>query len=139
MRSRSSQALAPESRAIPAATTTPAEGLNSVSPRTSSTRALLYDTAGHIHGAASRPITQHYPGPGFVEHDAEEIWSASRACLAEVIAAADDHEIARRYRSFADAPARIAAIRETIEETAELVTQGKAWSAQVTAGGPKAS
>src|SRR5688572_24623227 len=29
----------------------------------------------------------------------------------------DDHEIARRYRSFADAPARIAAIRETIEET----------------------
>jgi 8-oxo-dGTP pyrophosphatase MutT (NUDIX family) len=30
---------------------------------------------------------------------------------------ADDHEIARRYRSFVDAPARIAAIRETIEET----------------------
>ena len=29
----------------------------------------------------------------------------------------DDHQIARRYRSFADAPARIAAIRETIEET----------------------
>jgi glycerol kinase len=55
---------------------------------TSSTRALLYDTAGHIHGAASRPINQHYPGPSLVEHDAQEIWSASRACLAEVIAAA---------------------------------------------------
>lgn len=55
---------------------------------TSSTRALLYDTAGRIHGQASRPITQHYPGPGLVEHDAEEIWTLSRACLAEVIAAA---------------------------------------------------
>jgi 8-oxo-dGTP pyrophosphatase MutT (NUDIX family) len=29
----------------------------------------------------------------------------------------DDHEIARRYRSFVDAPSRIAAIRETVEET----------------------
>nr|WP_209022937.1 FGGY family carbohydrate kinase [Sphingomonas kaistensis] len=55
---------------------------------TSSTRAFLYDTAGRIHGQASRPITQHYPGPGLVEHDAAEIWTQSRACLAEVIAAA---------------------------------------------------
>lgn len=55
---------------------------------TSSTRAFLYDAAGRIHGHASRPITQHYPAPGLVEHDADEIWTASRACLAEVIAAA---------------------------------------------------
>ncbi|UUR07631.1 FGGY family carbohydrate kinase [Sphingomonas glaciei] len=55
---------------------------------TSSTRAFLYDTAGRIHGQASRPITQHYPAPGLVEHDADEIWTQSRACLAEVIAAA---------------------------------------------------
>jgi glycerol kinase len=55
---------------------------------TSSTRALLYDTAGRVHGSASRATTQHYPAPGLVEHDADEIWTASRACLAEVIAAA---------------------------------------------------
>jgi glycerol kinase len=55
---------------------------------TSSTRALLYDAAGHIHGSTSRPITQNYPAPGLVEHDADEIWTLSRACLAEMIAAA---------------------------------------------------
>lgn len=55
---------------------------------TSSTRALLYDAAGRVHAQASRPITQYYPAPGRVEHDADEIWTLSRACLAEVIAAA---------------------------------------------------
>jgi glycerol kinase len=55
---------------------------------TSSTRALLYDAAGRVLGSASRPITQHYPAPGLVEHDSDEIWTSSRACLAEVIAAA---------------------------------------------------
>jgi glycerol kinase len=55
---------------------------------TSSTRALLYDTAGGILGVASRPLTQHYPAPARVEHDPDEIWTHSRACLAEVIAAA---------------------------------------------------
>ncbi|WP_300973646.1 glycerol kinase GlpK [Sphingomonas sp. LHG3406-1] len=73
---------------------------------TSSTRALLYDAAGRIHGSASRAITQHYPAPGLVEHDATEIWSLSRACLAEMIAQAGG-------------PSRIAAIgitnqRETV-------------------------
>ena len=49
---------------------------------TSSTRALLYDPAGRLHGQASRPITQYYPAPGLVEHDADEIWTASRATAA---------------------------------------------------------
>jgi glycerol kinase len=34
--------------------------------------------------SASRPLTQHYPAPGEVEHDADEIWRLSRDCLIEV-------------------------------------------------------
>lgn len=41
---------------------------------TTSTRALVYDTAGRCLGSAARELTQHYPRPGWVEHDAEEIW-----------------------------------------------------------------
>jgi glycerol kinase len=38
-------------------------------------------------GWAYREFTQHYPRPGWVEHDAEEIWAAVQATLAEVTAA----------------------------------------------------
>ncbi len=36
---------------------------------------MVYDAAGRAVGAASRELTQHYPRPGWVEHDAEEIWA----------------------------------------------------------------
>jgi len=41
---------------------------------TTSTRALVYNDAGHCLGSAARELTQHYPRPGWVEHDPEEIW-----------------------------------------------------------------
>src|SRR5262249_52957424 len=41
---------------------------------TTSTRAVVYDEAGRSLGSASREFTQHYPQPGWVEHDADEIW-----------------------------------------------------------------
>jgi glycerol kinase len=41
---------------------------------TTSTRALVYDAAGRCLGSAGRELTQHYPRPGWVEHDPEEIW-----------------------------------------------------------------
>jgi glycerol kinase len=41
---------------------------------TTSTRAVVYDAAGRTRGAAAVELTQHYPRPGWVEHDAEEIW-----------------------------------------------------------------
>lgn len=47
---------------------------------TSSTRAILYDAKGKIHGSCSRLIEQHYPAPGLVEHDAEEIWTSTLEC-----------------------------------------------------------
>jgi len=43
---------------------------------TTSTRAVIYDPTGHVCGSASRELTQHYPQPGWVEHDANEIWSS---------------------------------------------------------------
>jgi glycerol kinase len=46
----------------------------SIDQGTTSTRAVVYDAAGRARGSASRELTQHYPQPGWVEHDAEEIW-----------------------------------------------------------------
>lgn len=51
---------------------------------TTSTRALAFDTSGAIVATAARPITQYYPQSGWVEHDADELWRLSRACLDEV-------------------------------------------------------
>ena len=51
---------------------------------TTSTRAIAFTLSGEMLESASRPITQHYPHPGWVEHDAGEIWRASRDCLLEV-------------------------------------------------------
>ena len=55
---------------------------------TSSTRAILYDRAGTVHAHTARAITQHYPGPGLVEHDAGEIWTQTLACAREMVTAA---------------------------------------------------
>ena len=43
---------------------------------TSSSRALLFDVHGNIRGRAQREFGQHFPQPGWVEHDAEEIWAS---------------------------------------------------------------
>src|SRR5437867_7340714 len=48
---------------------------------TTSSRAVVYDPAGRCVGSAAREITQHFPQPGWVEHDAEEIWQS----VAEVV------------------------------------------------------
>ncbi|WP_114228035.1 MULTISPECIES: glycerol kinase [Sphingomonas] len=52
---------------------------------TSSTRAILYGRDGSVHGSCSRPLTQHYPAPGLVEHDADEIWRETLACGRELV------------------------------------------------------
>jgi glycerol kinase len=41
---------------------------------TTSSRAILFDQAGGIAGVAQKEFRQIYPQPGWVEHDAEEIW-----------------------------------------------------------------
>nr|WP_207912106.1 glycerol kinase GlpK [Parafrankia sp. BMG5.11] len=53
---------------------------------TTSTRAIAFDRAGRVAEVAQAPLTQHYPQPGWVEHDAQEIWRATLACAQQVAA-----------------------------------------------------
>lgn len=55
---------------------------------TSSTRFLILDKEGRCVGSAQKEHTQHYPQTGWVEHDAEEIWSNSVELIAEAMASA---------------------------------------------------
>ncbi|MGH7561182.1 MAG: FGGY family carbohydrate kinase, partial [Gemmatimonadales bacterium] len=41
---------------------------------TTSSRALLVHQDGRILGMAQREFAQHYPAPGWVEHDPEDLW-----------------------------------------------------------------
>jgi glycerol kinase len=61
---------------------------------TTSTRAIAFSAAGAIVASAARPLTQHYPASGWVEHDAGEIRDLSRAVLDEVAAAVGPERIA---------------------------------------------
>jgi glycerol kinase len=56
---------------------------------TTSTRAILFDAAGQARSTAQIELTQHYPQPGWVEHDPEEIWRSVVAACREAAAAAD--------------------------------------------------
>ena len=59
----------------------PTAYLLAIDQGTTSTRAVVYDAAGRAVGAASRELTQHYPRPGWVQHDPEEIWASVRAVV----------------------------------------------------------
>ena len=45
----------------------------SIDQGTTSSRAMIINEEGKVISVAQYPITQHYPEPGWVEHDAEEI------------------------------------------------------------------
>lgn len=55
---------------------------------TTSSRAILFDHAGRALGSARREFRQFYPKPGWVEHDAVEIWASQSAALTEAVARA---------------------------------------------------
>ena len=56
---------------------------------TTSSRAILFDRAGSIAGIAQKEFRQHYPKPGWVEHDANEIWATQSGVATEVLAKAN--------------------------------------------------
>ncbi|MFC0206305.1 glycerol kinase [Novosphingobium soli] len=96
---------------------------------TTSTRAIVYAPDGAVLATAQRELTQHYPEPGRVEHDATEIWDRTLACARDAIAKAGGAE-------------RIAAIgitnqRETVvawdRQTGEPVTRAIVWQDRRTA------
>jgi glycerol kinase len=52
---------------------------------TTSSRAILFNKKGHLIQAAQKEFTQFYPQPGWVEHDAEEIWATQLEVTRSVI------------------------------------------------------
>lgn len=55
---------------------------------TTSSRSLIVDAGGQIISIAQKEFKQHYPQPGWVEHDADEIWSTQSGTIAEALAKA---------------------------------------------------
>lgn len=96
---------------------------------TTSTRAMLFAPDGACLGTAQRPLTQYYPAPGRVEHDANEIWTLTLECAREMV-------------TKAGGPDRIACIgitnqRETVvfwgRRTGESVAPAIVWQDRRTA------
>ena len=52
---------------------------------TTSCRALIFDKNGSIVATAQKEFTQIFPKPGWVEHDAQEIWSTQVGMAAEAV------------------------------------------------------
>ena len=52
---------------------------------TTSCRSILFDKKGQICSVAQKEFTQHFPQPGWVEHDAEEIWATQKGLMFEAL------------------------------------------------------
>jgi len=98
---------------------------------TTSSRAIIFDHAGTILAVAQKEFKQHFPQPGWVEHDANEIWATQYGVAAEAVTKAKLH------------PKDIAAIgitnqRETTvvwnRETGEPICHAIVWQDRRTAG-----
>ena len=62
--------------------------LLSLDQGTSSSRAIVFDHQGALVAMAQREFTQHFPQPGWVEHDALEIWQSQLATAREALSKA---------------------------------------------------
>jgi glycerol kinase len=62
----------------------------SIDAGTSGIRTLAIDEHGRVVRSAKREFPQHFPRPGWVEHDPEDIWDATLATLTEVASATRD-------------------------------------------------
>jgi glycerol kinase len=116
---------------------------------TTSTRAMLFSADGKALGSAQEPLTQHYPVPGLVEHDAAEIWAKTLACARKMVeqAGGADHIAAigitnqRETIVFWDrrtceplAPAIVWQDRRTAEDCAMLKAAGHEATVQAKTG-----
>ena len=53
---------------------------------TTSSRAMLFNVSGQVCGVAQQEFAQHFPRPGWVEHDANDIWHTQLAVARQVLA-----------------------------------------------------
>ena len=52
---------------------------------TSSSRAIVFNHSGDICSVAQKEFTQHFPKPGWVEHDPKEIWSSQYSVMLDAL------------------------------------------------------
>jgi glycerol kinase len=106
---------------------------------TTSSRALLFDHSGQVMSMAQREFTQQFPQPGWVEHDACEIWLTQKNVAIDAIAQCA-HRVQRSH--LADTGLDIAAIgitnqRETTvlwdRSTGEPIAPAIVWQDRRTA------
>ena len=60
---------------------------------TTSSRSILFDHAGNIRAGAQQEFKQHYPQPGWVEHDPLEIWNTQEATARQAMKQAGIHGV----------------------------------------------
>jgi len=56
---------------------------------TTSSRAIVFDRRGRAHGTAQQEFAQHFPRPGWVEHDAQDLWETTRLTALGALAKAN--------------------------------------------------
>jgi len=69
----------------------PEDAILAIDAGTTGVTVVLVDHQGAVVSRGYREIGQHYPFPGWVEHDAEEIWTATLAAAGDALAGAPDH------------------------------------------------
>ncbi|RKQ35649.1 glycerol kinase GlpK [Oceanobacillus halophilus] len=57
----------------------------SIDQGTTSSRAIIFNHEGQVVNSAQREFEQFFPQPGWVEHDANEIWTSVLSCIADVL------------------------------------------------------
>jgi len=60
--------------------------IGAIDQGTTSTRFIVFDRSGRVKAVAQKEHEQIYPKPGWVEHNAEEIWQRTREVIAEAMA-----------------------------------------------------
>ena len=71
-----------------------ADHILAIDQGTTSTRAILFDVAARPVTVSQRELPQHYPEPGWVEHDPEEIWRDTLAVAREVLGSNEPGRVA---------------------------------------------
>ena len=102
---------------------------------TTSSRAIVFDDLGMVVASAQREFAQHYPQPGWGEHNPETLWRSQSARAVEALAPAivwqDVTEIASLWRAERRfEPAMVPAGAEAIRTRwREAVARGRGWIA----------
>ena len=71
-----------------------ADHILAIDQGTTSSRAILFDREARAVATAQRELPQHYPQPGWVEHDPEDIWRDTLAVAKEALGAIDVRSVA---------------------------------------------